>query len=287
MSENDLFFELNSSRRNSYYRNVLLTENEDYDFNLIHRGRSGADTLALIIGDVQKDDSNQVVNPTVNSSTYLDQFMQMTDWIVANNYLIAKVGVDPSIIIYSKKFSAEGGFVGASAENFSLEPTDECTEKWNVVFITSEYYEWTEHKYTYTAENTSDHLVSLTHVKTRGKNLNGVDAGIGEGNLIRSFSIKDSTSFVIYSCDESNLTESTKSTVNGAIGYTNINSANNPTPYSADIWNVTETTQKIEIGRSSFDAYKIMNLTQTTPVEGNAFLLSQGVYKDYNITDST
>lgn len=280
--EEDIFFELNSATRNSYYRNISLSENEEYNFSLIHRGRFGADTLALIIGEVQQDDSSQIVNPTINTSN-LDQFMQMTDWLIANSYLTAKEGVDPRTVVYSKKFSAAGGFVGDSEINFSLEQTEECSEKWTIIFITTNYYEWVEHNCKYTPESSSEYIVALTHVKSRGINAKGTSATTGEGNLIRSFSIKNSTNTIVYSCDNSKISDATKAIINSK-GYTAINAANNPTPYSADIWNVTEASNSIEVGRASFDAYRILNLSQTTPVEGNAFMLSQGVYKDFDFS---
>lgn len=285
VAEEGIFFELNSDARNSYYRNVSLVENEAYNFSLVHRGRVGADTLALIIGEAQQDDNSQIVNPTVNSSS-LDQFMQMTDWLVSNNYLTAKVGVDPSIIVYSNKFSSAGGFVGDSGTNFSLEPTEECSEKWTIIFITTNYYEWVEHNYVYTPESSTEFIVALTHVKARGKNSQNQAAKTGEGNLIRSFSIKNSIDDIIYSCDESNISDAIKTTINSK-GYTNINSANNSSPYSADIWNVTEAKSTIELGRANFNSYAISNLSQIAPVEGDAFLLSQGVYKDFDFSDLT
>lgn len=285
ITETDLFFELGSDARNSYYRNVSLVENEEYNFSLIHRGRYGVDTLALIIGEVQKDDNSQIVNPTINTSS-LDQFMQMTDWLVNNNYLLAKEGVDPCTIVYSKKFATEGGFVGNSETNFSLEPTEECSEKWTVVFITSDYYEWVEHNFAYTPQSSTEYIVSLTHVKSRGKKGTGSVASTGEGNLIRSFSIKNGTN-TVYSCDESILTDSTKATINSK-GYTNINSANNSSPYSANLWNVTEKNNTVEVGRADTKAYNILNLSQITQVEeGGAFLLSHGVYKDHDFSGLT
>lgn len=282
ISEEGIFFELGSNARNSYYRNVVLTENEEYNFSLVHRGRFGIDTLALIIGEVQQDDDSQIINPTINSSS-LDQFMQMTDWLVNNNYLIAKEGVAPYTIVYSKKFATSGGFVGDSEVNFSLEPTEECSEKWTVVFITTDYYEWVEHNFVYTPESSTEYIVSLTHVKSRGIRGTGSVASTGEGNLIRSFSIKNSTDTVVYSCDESILTDSTKTTINSK-GYTNINAANNSSPYSADLWNVTEKINTVEVGKASFISYNILNLSQITPVDGGAFLLSHGVYKDYDFS---
>ncbi|MGN1200782.1 MAG: CotH kinase family protein, partial [Candidatus Caccovivens sp.] len=285
VSESGIFFELGSSTRNSYYRNVTFSENETYDLSLVHRGRFGADTLALIVGEAQQDDNSQIVNPTINSSS-LDQFMQMSDWIVSNGYMVAKEGVEPSMVVYSKKFSTAGGFVGQSESNFSIELTEECTEKWTVVFITSDYYQWVEHNLSYTAESSAEHVVALTHVKSRGKNTKNNDATTGEGNLIRSFSITDSADNLIYLCDESFITDATKSTVNSK-GYTTINAANNATPYSTDIWNVTESVCNIEIGRTTFNAYAIMNLSEVTHLEGDAFLLSHGVYKDFDFSGLT
>ena len=282
VTDEDIFFELNSATRNSYYRNISLIENQAYNFSLVHRGRFGADTLALIIGETQHDGNSQIINPTINSSS-LDQFMQMTDWLVANNYLTAKEGVDPRVTVYSKKFSSDGGFVGDSEINFSFEQTEECSEKWTVIFIITDYYEWVEHNCEYTPKSSSEYIVALTHVKSRGINSKGTSATTGEGNLIRSFSIKNSTNTIVYSCDNSKISDATKAIINSK-GYTAINPANNPTPYSADMWNVTEASNSIEVGRASFDAYKILNLSQTTPVEGNAFMLSQGVYKDFDFS---
>lgn len=283
ISEADIFFELNSQARNSYYQNVLLSADEEYTFSLSHRGRFGADTLALIIGEAPMDESGNLVAPAINSSN-LDQFMQMTDWLLNNNYLSIKVGIDPSIVVYSKKFSTAGSFVDETDTNFSLEPTEEFSQKWTVVFVTSDYYSWVEHNFVFTPETSIQHLFALSHVKSRGLSNRGV-ATTGEGNLIYSFSIEDSTKNKVYVCDESLLSATTKFSIANK-GYTDVNPANSATPESANIWNVTEAKCKIEAGRASYSSYFIQNLTALNPVSGDAFMISQGVYKDFEFEAS-
>ena len=131
------FAELNADEESTLYQYATTVGGNVYEWGLSHRGRSGIDRMALIIGPKQS------VDPAKPSENGRDQFMRMTDWVRQNAVAIPQTGCTQKITVYSKKFAANGGFqndIGDSA--FSASPSDVYTEKWNVWIIGTNNNAW-------------------------------------------------------------------------------------------------------------------------------------------------
>lgn len=153
--------ELNADEPGSLYQVVNTMPSSAYLWGLDHRGRSGDDTMALVIGP------NQEVRPSKNSGSTnsettssdikknygKDQFMQMVEWaksqekITLPDYSKSISGNEPqNITVYSKPFGLNGSFKSNDELSpFSLVPTDEHTEEWHIWIMTSGNSDWSSY----------------------------------------------------------------------------------------------------------------------------------------------
>ena len=138
--DGDQFAELNADEESTLYQYATTVGGNVYEWGLSHRGRSGIDQMALIIGPKQD------VDPAKPSKTGKDQFMRMTDWVHqhASNLKvdIQQTGCTQKITVYSKKFAANGEFQNDIGDAFSASPSDVYTEKWNVWIIGTSNTAW-------------------------------------------------------------------------------------------------------------------------------------------------
>lgn len=153
--------ELNADEPGSLYQIVNTMPSSAYLWGLDHRGRSGVDTMALVIGP------NQEVRPSKNSGSTnsetttsdikknygKDQFMQMVEWaksqakITLPDYSksISGKGIQ-NITVYSKPFGLNGSFKSSDELSpFSLVPTDEHTQEWHIWIMTSGNSDWSSY----------------------------------------------------------------------------------------------------------------------------------------------
>lgn len=134
------FAELNADEESTLYQYATTVGGNVYEWDLSHRGRSGIDRMALIIGPKQDFD------PAKPSKDGRDQFMRMTDWVRQHasnlNVAIPQTGCTQKITVYSKKFAANGGFQNDIGDAFSASPSDVYTEKWNVWIIGTSNTAW-------------------------------------------------------------------------------------------------------------------------------------------------
>lgn len=153
--------ELNADEPGSLYQIVNTMPSSAYLWGLDHRGRSGEDTMALVIGP------NQEVRPSKNSGSTnsettssdikknygKDQFMQMVEWaksqekITLPDYSKSISGKEPqNITVYSKPFGLNGSFKSNDELSpFSLVPTDVHTEEWHIWIMTSGNSDWSSY----------------------------------------------------------------------------------------------------------------------------------------------
>jgi hypothetical protein len=127
------FAELNADEESTLYQYAETVGGNVYEWGLSHRGRDGVDQMALIIGPKQD------VDPAKPSADGKDQFMRMTDWVKSHaeklGVKIPVTGCTQKITVYSKKFTADGGFQNDIEDAFSALPSNVYTEKWNVWII--------------------------------------------------------------------------------------------------------------------------------------------------------
>lgn len=153
--------ELNADEPGSLYQIVNTMPSSAYLWGLDHRGRSGADTMALVIGpnqEVRPSKNSGSTNSETTSSTTKknygkDQFMQMVEWaksqakITLPDYSKSISGKEPqNITVYSKPFDLNGSFKSSDELSpFSLVPTDEHTEEWHIWIMTSGNSDWSSY----------------------------------------------------------------------------------------------------------------------------------------------
>lgn len=134
------FAELNADEESTLYQYATTVGGNVYEWGLSHRGRSGIDRMALIIGPKQD------VDPAKPSKNGKDQFMRMTDWVRLHasgmGVTVSDTGCTQKITVYSKKFAANGGFQNDIGDAFSASPSDVYTEKWNVWIIGTNNNAW-------------------------------------------------------------------------------------------------------------------------------------------------
>lgn len=153
--------ELNADEPGSLYQIVNTMPSSAYLWGLDHRGRSGDDTMALVIGpnqEVRPSKNSGSTNSETTSSTTKknygkDQFMQMVEWaksqakITLPDYSKSISGKEPqNITVYSKPFGLNGSFKSNDELSpFSLVPTDEHTEEWHIWIMTSGNSDWSSY----------------------------------------------------------------------------------------------------------------------------------------------
>ncbi|MFR2095620.1 hypothetical protein [Eubacterium sp.] len=153
--------ELNADEPGSLYQVVNTMPSSAYLWGLDHRGRSGYDTMALVIGpnqEVRPSKNSGSTNSETTSSTTKknygkDQFMQMVEWaksqqkITLPDYSKSISGNEPqNITVYSKPFGLNGSFKSNDELSpFSLVPTDEHKEEWHIWIMTSGNSDWSSY----------------------------------------------------------------------------------------------------------------------------------------------
>lgn len=153
--------ELNAEEASTLYQYIKTEAGSQYKWSLSHRGRYGADIMALIIGPKQSVDPSKVGGRLTD-----DQFMQMVDWVQKNKEYfpdakdkIAKIetaqennniknctlSCEPAkVTVYSKPFSTtkKGGFESDNNTYFSATQTTDFSEKWDITIICSGNGAW-------------------------------------------------------------------------------------------------------------------------------------------------
>ena len=153
--------ELNADEPGSLYQVVNTMPSSAYLWGLDHRGRSGNDTMALVIGpnqEVRPSKNSGSTNSETTSSTTKknygkDQFMQMVEWAKSQEKItlpdysksISGKGIQ-NITVYSKPFGLNGSFKSNDELSpFSLVPTDEHKEEWHIWIMTSGNSDWSSY----------------------------------------------------------------------------------------------------------------------------------------------
>ena len=161
--------ELNADEPGSLYQVVNTMPSSTYLWGLDHRGRSGTDTMALVIGPSQElrpsKNSGSTNSETTSSTTKKDygkdQFMQMVEWAksqekikLLSDYSDASGNYGSNtnykglqnITVYSKPFGLNGSFKSSDELSpFSLVPTDEHTQEWHIWIMTSGSGDWSSY----------------------------------------------------------------------------------------------------------------------------------------------
>lgn len=144
VAEGTVAAELNADEISTIYQRIETVSGSTYTWGLDHRGRDTTDTMVLFIGPEQYKTVGGVktaIDPSKPNKNGKDQFVKMTDWLKTQygiNY--PAIGCSQKYTIYSKPFDKNGAFQNESTnanENFSMTPTDKCTEEWSLWVISS------------------------------------------------------------------------------------------------------------------------------------------------------
>ena len=273
------FFELNESKENSLFYNVQLQENTDYNWSIEHRSRtfkgvSGYCTAAVIIGPEQE------VEPSKNSIDLQDQFMKITTWLKENDNMKVEgmTGISEEHVVYTSKFTTNGGF---NSESFSLEPTDECTEKWSVWLVKDSVYCFEKYNVQFNSNNISDAVVAISYFDTTFSDKSC-------GNLIKEFKIyNDNVEVLNMNAEEVYENNKTLLSAIDSKGYATLPSANSASATIKEgIWNSTEASKKLEIGiyNSSKNMYGLVSLSSINASDGEQFVLGANIYQTITTT---
>ena len=257
LPDGNQFAEINANEKASLFQNFLVTTGETYNWNLHHRGRSGQELMALIIGNQQE---NEPKKASISSD---DQFNAMIKWLLDNNTLDVKVPTKKTkYIIYSPPFDSSGSFEGDTNNLFSYEYDSVHTQEWDVWIISSNSLKWFNYSDTY-IPNSNNITFALCSVLTDKQTTT-------KGNLIDkvSFSINGNEKIVNGSFEDTDTKEA---------GYVYFNAENSKNPDVGIGWSTTAYDKKVEvgnfeIGKNNYSIAKDMLNPYIYVINGNNFI---------------
>ena len=228
LPDGNQFAEINANEKSTLFQYLTVESGTTYKWNLYHRGRSGQELMALVIGTKQENEPKKV------NKTSDDQFNVMVEWLLENNPMDLKFPTKKmKYTIYSPKFDANGGFIDNPTELFSYTYNDVHTEKWEIWLISSSNSKWFEYKdiYVPTSNDIIFALCSVVSSKT---------SDLSYGNLIDyiKFEIADTNLIVNGSFEDIVIDKA----------YNFFNALNSTSPADGIGWYSTSTDRKVEVG---------------------------------------
>ena len=228
LPDGNQFAEINANEKSTLFQYLTVESGTTYKWNLYHRGRSGQELMALVIGTKQENEPKKV------NKTSDDQFNVMVEWLLENNPMDLKFPTKKmKYTIYSPKFDANGGFIDNPTELFSYTYNDVHTEKWEIWLISSSNSKWFEYKdiYVPTSNDIIFALCSVVSSKT---------SDLSFGNLIDyiKFEIADTNLIVNGSFEDIVIDKA----------YNFFNALNSKSPADGIGWSSTSTDRKVEVG---------------------------------------
>ena len=250
LPDGNQFAEINANEKSTLFQYLTVESGTTYKWNLYHRGRSGQELMALVIGTKQENEPKKV------NKTSDDQFNVMVEWLLENNPMDLKFPTKKmKYTIYSPKFDANGGFIDNPTELFSYTYNDVHTEKWEIWLISSSNSKWFEYKdiYVPTSNDIIFALCSVVSSKT---------SDLSFGNLIDyiKFEIADTNLIVNGSFEDIVIDKA----------YNFFNALNSKSPADGIGWSSTSTDRKVEVG--NFEKSKHNYGTSTDYTNVNAYV---------------
>ena len=228
LPDGNQFAEINANEKATLFQNLSVTEGETYTWDMFHRGRSGQEVMALVIGNRQENE------PTKASKNIDDQFNVMVDWLFEKNRIDLKYPTKKvKYTVYSPKFNSTGGFEEVEGDLFSYAKDDVRTEEWNIWLISSSTAKWFNYSDSYTANSSEIIFAFASIISARSDDLS-------YGNLIENISFKNNDTELIVNGSFEDITSSK--------AYAHLNAQNSSSPASGIGWSTTATDKKVEIG---------------------------------------
>ena len=228
----------------SLYQKIAVNENENYKWTVHHRGRSGVDTLALII----TDNAGSVYDKLDNSKT--DHFNQILNWLKDEQGVTAPADgkETATYTVYTTNLKTNSSFEGEEAKWFSDQKDDSHPVKFEIHLMSTGTNRWGEYTGSYTSDKNKNILFVLTSFSTSYSKADG-------GNLIdkMSFGVEGGKNLLINpSFDD----------VDANAAYQNFPAANATatTPTEGIGWCTTAKAGVVEIGNFA-EGRNVYNIT--------------------------
>lgn len=250
----------------SLYQKITVTESANYNWTVHHRGRSGVDTLALII----TDDAGSVYDKSKSGA--IDHFSQILNWLKNTNGVTAPAdGETKTYTVYTTNLTNDASFEGEEANWFSYQQDGNHTVKFEIHLISTGVDRWGEYTGSYTSDENKDILFVLTSFKTSYSKDDG-------GNLI------DKMSFVNES-GTNLLLNPNFDAVNANADYKNFPAANAADPTAGIGWCTTAYARTVEIG--NFEKGNAYGITSVSEVFNKPYIRDGEQFAELNADEES
>ena len=255
-----------SEANSSLYQKITVTERANYNWTVHHRGRSGVDTLALII----TDDAGSVYDKS--NKDKIDHFNQILNWLKTENLVTAPTdGATATYTVYTTNLTNDSSFEGEKANWFSYKQDENHTVKFEIHLISTGTDRWGKYTGSYTSDKNKNILFVLTPFKTSFLKDDG-------GNLI------DKMSFVNESGNNLLLNPSFDD-VNANGNYKNFNAANSTEPTAGIGWSTTAYARVIEIG--NFEKGNVYGINAISEVINKPYIRDGEQFAELNADEES
>lgn len=249
----------------SLYQKITVTERANYNWTVHHRGRSGVDTLALIITDY----AGSVYDKSSSGKT--DHFNQILNWLKDTKSVTAPAdGVTETYTVYTTELIGNSSFKGDEDNWFSYEQENHPV-KFEIHLISTGKDRWGKYTGSYTSDKNKDILFVLTSFNTSYSKPTG-------GNLI------DKMSFVDKSGNNLLLNPSFDG-VNANANYKNFPAANADNPTKDIGWSTTASSREIEIG--NFEKGNAYGITSVLDVLNKPYIRDGEQFAELNADEES
>lgn len=252
--------------KSSMFQTLTVKANNNYTWEVYHRGRSGIDTLAVIIAD------NTGITYEKSAKSEVDYFNQVIAWLKSNGVTSPAENTTENYTVYTTNLKESSEFEEAtSGSYFSFTKDSEHTVKFEVYLMSSGKGDWECYTETYRPEVNKSIIFALT---TFSSSSTGSTSSTS-GNLIDKISFKDSTNIEM-------LTNGSFDEYQISGGYASVKAVNNDTPTNGIGWSSTSSVKLIEIGNIlKGNPYKF-DIVTTTTIFNKAWVREGNQYVELN-----
>lgn len=171
------FAELDANEISTLYQDILSCEGESLYWGLNHRGRTGMDTMAVVIGEAQKDYTKS------KNSKSIDGYSLAVKWLYKNIDNV-KPNEENSYTIYSKKFDLNMTEKNIN-DYFSLNETNDKSIELKIFIIADNNLSWSSHYGKYVVpDNTSDNNINSKIIRLAFVSVYSASTKNSVGNMI-------------------------------------------------------------------------------------------------------
>lgn len=255
----------------SLYQKIAVNQNENYNWTVHHRGRSGVDTLALIITDY----AGSVYDKSSNTAT--DHFNQILNWLKNTKGVTAPADGEETATytVYTTNLTNDPSkgpsFEGEEANWFSDQKDESHPVKFEIHLMSTGTNRWGEYTGSYTSDKNKDILFVLTSFDTSYSKATG-------GNLIDKLSFVDKSG-------KNLLLNPSFDGVNANANYKNFPAANADNRTEDIGWSTTAYARVIEIG--NFEKGNAYGITAIAEVFNKPYIRDGEQFAELNADEES